>query len=156
MVGLKATGVVVIYIYMYIHIYIYTYIYIHICSFMCATACGKRTYFMLSGWFSSSSGLFHTRLFWLYVCVSYAWVSWRGRVRIYILVEFTCVCVYITSRYTRSWIDVVRGVHMCLGIFIYIYAGFACIYLRICVQSSHVWVYVYIYVPKVYMCLCIY
>ena len=36
-------------------------------------------------------------------------------------------------------------------IFIYIHAGFTCIYLRICAQSSHVWVYVYVYAPKVYI-----
>ena len=71
--------------------------FIHVCN------CVWYAYiFYVVGLVFKSSGFFHTGLFWLYDCVSYAWVSWRGRVRIYILVEFTCGCVYITSRYTRS------------------------------------------------------
>jgi len=54
---------------MYIYVYTYTYIYIY--SFMCATDCGKRIYFMLSGWFSSSLGpLFLARLrFCVHYCI---------------------------------------------------------------------------------------
>jgi len=75
---------------------------------------------------------------------------------------YICMCIYYKYIHTEStcvWIDVTRGVHMCLGIyllFIYIHAGFTCIYLRICAQRSHVWVYIYVYTPKVYMCMCVY
>jgi len=73
-----------IYTYIYTHIYIHTYIFIYkYISFMCGTDCGKRIYFMLSDWFSSSSGIFHTQLF------SCMFVSHtRGCLG-------ACVCVYM-------------------------------------------------------------
>ena len=68
---------------------------------MCVTDYGKRIYFMLSDWFSSSSGLFHTRLFCC-MFVSHTRGCLGACVCVYILVEFTWVCVYITNVYTRS------------------------------------------------------
>jgi len=71
------------------------------------------------------------------------------------------VYVYILQVYTHG-VDMcvdrcyTRSSHVSGHIFIYIHAGFTCIYLRICAQSSHVWVYIYVYTPKVYMCMCIY
>jgi len=89
-------------------------------SFMCATDCCKRIYFVMSGWFSSSSGLFHTRL--SQVCVMIVFrtrVSWRMRVRMCISAQFTCVCVYIVSMYTQSR-------HVRVYIFAYMHTEFAC------------------------------
>jgi len=129
-------------------------------SKMRATDCGKRIYLMLSGWFLSSSGLFHTRLF-CGMFVSHT----RGRLG-------ACVCVYMYWSKLHVYVYILQvythGVDMCVDrcctrsshvsghIFIYIHAGFTCIYLRICAQSSHAWVYIYTYTPKVYMCMCIY
>jgi len=127
---------------------------------MCLTDCGKRIYFMLSGWFSSSSGLFHTQLFCC-MFVSHP----RGCLG-------ACVCVYIYWLNLRMYVHILqvythevmmcvdrcctRSSHVFEHMFVYIHAGFTCIYLRICAQSSQVWVYVYVYAPKGYMCMCIY
>jgi len=148
------------YIYIYIYIYIYTYIYIYIRSFMCATECGKRIYFMLSGWFSSSSGLFHTRLFCC-MFVSHTCGCLGACVCVYIYWSNLLLYVYILHVYTHEVVMCVdrcctRSSYVSGYICIYIHAGSTGIYLRICAQSSHVWVYVYVYTPKVYMCMCIY
>ena len=120
--------------------------------------CGKRINFVLSGWFSSSSGLFHTRLFCcmfvshkrgcLGACVC-VYIS-IGRIYMYILQEYTHEVVMCVERCCS------RSSHVSGHVFISIHAGFICVYLRICAQSSHVWVYVYVYEPKVYICMCIY
>ena len=152
---------VVIYMYIYIYTYIYINIYIYIYfPFMCATDCGNHIYFMLSGWFSSSSGLFHTRLYCC-MCVSHTRGFLGACVCVYIYWSNLHVYVYILQVYTHG-VDMcvdrcfTRSSHVSGHIFIHIHAGFTCIYLRICAQSSYVWVYIYVYTPKVYMCMCIY
>jgi len=132
----------------------------YICSFMCATECGERIYFMLSGWFSSSSGFFHTRLF-CYMFVSHTRGCLDACVCAYMYWSKLHVYVYILQVYTHEVVMCVdrccmRSSHVSGHILIYIHAGFTCIYLRICAQSSHVWVYVYVYAPKVYMSMCMY
>ena len=129
---------------------------------MCTTdsSGGKLIYFMLLVWFSSSSGLFHTQMF----CCMFVSHT-RGCLG-------ACVCVHIYELNLHVYVYILQvythGVNMCVDrcytlsshvsghIFIHIHAGFTCIYLRICAQSSHVWVYIYVYTPKVYMCMCVY
>jgi len=132
MVGLKATGVVVIYIYMYIHIYIYTYIYIHICLFMCATVCGKRTYFMLSGWFSSLRGFSTPDCFGCMI-VSHTRGCLGAGVCVYIYWSNLHVDAYILQVDTHEFV-------MCVD--------------RCCTRSSHVTGYIYLYIR--WVCLYIF
>jgi len=128
---------------------------------MCGTDCGKRINFVLSGWFSSSSGLFHTRLFCcMFVshkrgclgacaCVYIYWSNLHVYItRIYtrsrhvcgkmLHAEFTCVraCIYL---YTRR-------VYMC--VFTYMRTDFTCvgICLRICTQG----LYMYVNILRIY------
>ena len=113
--------------------YIYIYIYI---PFMCATDCGNHIYFMLSGWFSSSSGLFHTRLYCC-MCVSHT----RGFLG-------ACVCVYIywSNLHVYVYIDIsiliaahfvpvmVHVPSFPFGVHIYVYhTEFTCVCVYICV-----------------------
>ena len=83
---------------------------------MCATECGKRIYFMLLGWFSSSSGLFHTRLF----CCMFVSHT-RG-----CLGAGVCVYIYWSNLHVHAYILQVDAheVVMCVD--------------RCCTRSSHV------------------
>ena len=83
---------------------------------MCVTDCGKRIYLMLSGWFSSSSGLFHSRLFCC-MFVSHTRGCLGACVCIYIYWSNLHVYVYILQVYTH-------GVVMCVD--------------RCCTGRSHV------------------
>ena len=104
---------------------------------------------MLSGWFSSSSGLFHTRLYCC-MCVSHTCGFLGACVCVYIYWSngriYMCMCIYYKYIHTESscvWIDVSRGVHMCLDIYLFIYT-----------QGLHV--YIYVYAHRVHMCGYIY
>jgi len=86
-------------------------------------------------------------------------VSWRMRVRIYILVEFTCVCVYIKYIHTKSscvWIDVVRGVHMCLDIYLFIYTQGLHVYIYVYAHRVHMCGYMFTYMHPRFICVCVY
>ena len=99
-------------------------------SFKCATNCGKRIYFMLSGWISSSSGLFHTRLYCC-MCVSHTRGCLGACVCVYIYWSNLHVYVYMLQVYTH-------GVDMCVD--------------RCCTaEFTCVWAYMYLYTRRVYM-----
>ena len=126
---------------------------------MCATDCGKRIYFMLSGWFSSSSGFFHTRLLCCMV-VSHT----RGCLG-------ACMCVYIYWSNLHGYVSILQvythGVVMCVDrcctrsshvsghIFIYIHAGFTCIYF-VYTHRVHMCGYMFTYMHPRFICVCVY
>ena len=161
---LKATVVVVIYIYICTYIYVYTYIYIHISINIYTHSC-VRLHVVSVHILCCRAGFQVLRGFSTPDCFGCMFVSHpRG-----CLGAGVCVYIYWSNLHVYAYIlqvdthEVVMCVDRCCtrnshvsGYIMYIYAGFSCIYLRICVQSSHVWVYAYIYVPKVCMCLCIY
>jgi len=78
------------------------------------------------------------------VCLCLIPVGVLARVCAYIYIGrmYMCVCIYYKYIHTKSscvWIDVARGVHMCLGIHLFVYT-----------QGLHV--YIYVYVHRVHMC----
>ena len=126
---------------------------------MCATACGKRTYFMLSGWFSSSSGFFHTRLFWLYVCVSYACLG--AGVCVYVYWSNFHVYAYILQVDTHEVVMCVdrccmRSSHGFGHILIDIHTGFTCIYIYVYAHRVHMCGYIFTYMHPRFICVCVY
>jgi len=165
MVGLKATPVVVIYIniyvhiYIYIYIYIYTYIYIYIRSFMCATECGKRYILCCRAGFQVLRVFSTPDCFVVCLWLIRVGVLARACACIYIGLIYMCICIYYKCIHTKSscvWIDVVRGVHMCLDIYVFIYAQGLHVHIYVYAHRVHMCGYMFTYVHPRFICVCVY
>jgi len=128
-----------LYTYIYTHIHIYTYIYIDIYIYIYAHSCVRlivvsvcilccQTGFQVLRDFSTPN------CFAVCLCLIRVGVLARAWAYIYIGRIYLCMCLYYKYIHTESscvWIDVARGVLMCVGIYLFIYT-----------QGLHVYIYV--------------
>jgi len=95
------------------------------------------------------------------VCLCLIRVGVLARACAYIYFDriYMCMCVYYKYIHTKSscvWMDVARGVHMCLGIYLFIYTQGLHVYIYVYAHRVHMYEYMFPYMHPRFIRVCAY